>query len=126
MGLIRMGDPYGSSDTDTMVVRGLVLHLDSVWRGDWEADNRAKQLEKDGKTVYVIPRGAPPEEVKSHYHTRGIPEIGEPNVHIDGRTTTVFDVWVIKKRIGKRRIKKTKTKPKLKRKTIQKKSHGYK
>lgn len=119
MGLIRMGDPYGSPDTDTMIVRNLLLHLDSVWRGDWEAEQRVKQLEDDGKTAYVLPRGAPPEEVKSHFHTRGIAELGEPEVYLDGRTTTVFDVWVVKKRIGRKR-KKTVSKAKPKRKIIKK------
>lgn len=119
MGLIRMGDPFGFPDTDTMVVRNLLLHLDSVWREEWEANKRAQQLEKDGKTVYILPRGAPPEEVKGHYHTRGIPELGEPDVRLDGKLTTVFDVWVVKKRLGRRR-KKTSSKAKPKRKITKK------
>jgi len=111
MGLIRYGDPEGFPDIDTMERRGIKYNLDTVWRGDWEAANREKQLSQDGKTVYVLSRYAPPEEVVSHLPHRGIPEIGEKPIHLDGRYTLVYDVWVA---AGRTYRKKQSATPKLK------------
>jgi hypothetical protein len=120
MGLIRYGDPYGFPDIDVMERRGLILHLDTVWRHANEAQLRIELLEKDGKTAYVIERYAPPEEVQSHFSNKGIPELGE-RVHVDEKYTKVYDVWVVVAR--KHRRKKKVSKPKPKRKLMKKSKH---
>jgi len=111
MGLIRMGDPIKYPDTDIKITKGIKYILDSVWREYREAARRENQLERDGKTVYVSGRQAPPEEVMGHFHTRGIVELGEKPIHIDGRWTDVWDVWVAQRRLY--RVKKS-VKPKVK------------
>ena len=111
MGLIRYGDPDGFPDIDTMEKRGIKYNLDTVWRGDWEAANREKQLTQDGKTVYILSRYAPPEEVKNHLPFRGIEGIDKEKVRLDGRYTLVYDVWVA---VGRTYRKKQSTTPKLK------------
>jgi len=111
MGLLRYGDPQSFPDTDIMIKRGIRYELDSTWTGRDQAYEREKQLEMDRKTVYVLDRYAPPEESHQHFNMRGIPELGEKSVHIDGRFTHVWDVWVAAGREYRRkRIVKPKTK----------------
>lgn len=118
MGMIRQGDPYGFPDIDVMERRGLVLHLDTVWRHENEARAREKQLEQQGKTVYVLSRYAAPEEVKNHQPTKLIlPSYNEAPVHLDGRYTKVWDVWVV---VARKHRKKKLMKSKAKRKPIKK------
>ena len=94
MGLLRYGDPKKFPDTDIMVKRGVKYVLDSTWTGLMPARHREKQLTDTGNVVYTLDRYAPPEEAMQHLHTRGIPELGEKSVHLDGRTTHVWDVWI--------------------------------
>lgn len=111
-----MGDPDRYPDTDTMIRRGIKYNLDMVVLHRFEAENRERQLEANGKTVYILSRFAPPEETMNHMPTRGIPELGEPEVHLDGRNKQVFDVWVA---VGRTyRVKKKVQKPKSKRITL--------
>lgn len=111
-----MGDPDRYPDTDTMIRRGIKYNLDMVVLHRYEAENRERQLEANGRTVYILPRSAPPEETMNHMPTRGIPELGEPEVHLDGRNKQVFDVWVA---VGRTyRVKKKVQKPKSKRITL--------
>jgi hypothetical protein len=107
MGLIRYGDPEEFPDIDIMERRGVRYYLDSVWRGDWEAVNREKQLSAKGKTVYIIDRYAPPEEVMGHLISRGIEGIDTYKVRLDGKYTRVWDVWVaVKKLYRKKKVSK--------------------
>ena len=117
MGLLRYGDTLANPDTDVMIKRGIRYELDSVWTSRYQARSRESQLETNGKTVYVLDRMAPPEEVNQHMHTRGIPELGEEAVHLDGRFTPVYEVWVA---VGRTYRKKVTNNPKPKRKTVKK------
>ena len=110
MGIIRMGEPELYPDTDTMVVRGIKYNLDMVTLKEYEAENRKRQLEMNGKTVYVQPRQAPPEETMNHMPNKEM----DGTVHLDGRRKWVWDVWVA---VGRTYRKKTKRvqKPKSKR-----------
>lgn len=107
-----MGEPDRFPETDTMVRRGIKYNLDMVVLQYWEAEKRQRQLEANGKTVYILPRYAPPEESQMHMHNRGIPELGEPEVYLDGRYKQVYDVWVASGRTYRKRS--NKLKPKVK------------
>jgi len=111
MGIVRMGEPDKYPETDTMIRRGIKYNLDMVVLHYWEADKRQKQLESASKIVYILPRYAPPEEVQNHLPNRGIPELGEAEVHLDGRYKQVYDVWVVSGR--EYRKKSNKSKPKV-------------
>jgi len=113
MGIIRMGDPYKFPDTDVMIKRGVKYILDMTVLHSHEAKQRERQLESNGKNVYILQRFAPPEETMNHMITRGIPEIGEKEVNLDGRNKQVFDVWVASGRTYRKKTNKSK----LKRKT---------
>jgi hypothetical protein len=121
MGLLRMGDPIGRPDTDIMVKSGIKYELDSIWTSGLQANRREKQLEANGKVVYSLERMAPPEEVMQHLHTRGMEDLGEEKVHLDGRYTKVFDVWVAAGRTYRR---KQIVKPKVKMISIKNKKYS--
>ena len=94
MGLLRYGDPRKFPDSDVKIKSGIKYELDSTWTSGVQAHKRETQLSDRGSIVYTLDRYAPPEEAMQHLHTRGLPELGEKPVHLDGRSTHVWDVWI--------------------------------
>lgn len=84
MGILRYGDPYNNPD-DRKDFNGISFELDMIVKSSQAAETRAEQLYQSGYYVIVETRDATPDEALEHLHTRD---------YLDGRATTVWDVWV--------------------------------